>query len=614
MENIVQILEPFADRLKHVESVLKEANKEVLNYEEEIFFCLGNCERNLTNLLTSKNINDHSDFTNYVRKIISEWGKAINKWEKNTKESSKVREDLSKFGSGLIVAVFGRTDSGKSTLGNFIKGKTLRETEFDNPWKHEDFVASDIEVIESKNNETLKSTRDWFKEGDTETTKEIQLFTLPGLTWVDTPGFGSLNKELEKLAQKYVSRADIIVYLDLSDNPGLKSVTEKVVPYMKKTHNKVLLVINHSDMMSDIVKDPLTGDFLFDENGNPIRHRVPKTAEVRSIQEQQLLSALNDLGYKGESDAVSISLHLANKALETNDTDLFHGANIEAFFSKIEYLIDSDKKIKKLKFSEGRQSLINLIDDIVEIKNIEEPSLNSFISSLANFKKNAEKVFNNFNPELLTRILSTPIISNFKNDITYKLTALLEGNDTNSLKDNELQTKLENEINIIVNRTLDSISESIKNKTSDLLKELFVVDKATISIPLPNIVIPKITKIIEEFEYEVSDYDYERRDPHGIIEHIASFFGKRYYRVEKTKKIEKKQVDLGLNTDEILNELHNTIPEQIKSSIFSALTSIKEDGANFTIGLLDEISAELNKTKSELLCLSKKLKAEIEEQ
>ena len=50
----------------------------------------------------------------------------------------------------------------------------------------------------------------------------IQLFHLGAMTWVDTPGFGSVTNENQELAREYVKNADLVIFPSTSDAAGTK--------------------------------------------------------------------------------------------------------------------------------------------------------------------------------------------------------------------------------------------------------------------------------------------------------------------------------------------------------------------------------------------------------
>jgi hypothetical protein len=68
--------------------------------------------------------------------------------------------------------------------------------------------------------ETVAGQGGFFRVGARETTKSIQDFRIPGLTWVDSPGLHSVTPENGALASDYADVADLIVYPMHTGNPG----------------------------------------------------------------------------------------------------------------------------------------------------------------------------------------------------------------------------------------------------------------------------------------------------------------------------------------------------------------------------------------------------------
>ena len=70
-------------------------------------------------------------------------------------------------------------------------------------------------------------------------------------------------------------------------------------------------------------------------------------------------------------------------------------------------------------------------------------------------------------------------------------------------------------------------------------------------------------------------------------------------------------VDLGLNTDDVLEKLHDDVPKQITQTIRHMLDNIKIDGANYTLGVLEAKTQELKQTENNLTDLLNKLDLEL---
>ena len=317
-----------------------------------------------------------------------------------------------------------------------------------------------------------------------------------------------------------------------------------MLPYLEKAH-EVLLVINQSDKLGPYVIDPKTGMTVFDGK-RPVRERVAKSNSDRKAQEKQVITALNDLGYKGNSSALSISMLLTKKGIEENNNEIFKAGNIETLFSKIEDLVKTDNDIRKLKFKDGRLSLINLITTIIKGDETNKNSMTNIIEEMSNFRDHAKNIFDKFNPEQLTRTLSIPIISELKHDITINVTNLMDSKT--GTNDKAIQNELESEVKKIVNKAYLRTQNAVQKKASELLKELFVEQAKDLNLNMPEINIPHIKRITEEFEYEVSDVEYEDRDPEGLWENVCSLFGAKYESAVKVTRTEKKTVPLFHNS------------------------------------------------------------------
>ena len=135
---------------------------------------------------------------------------AINSWHKSIASSKKGQQFMHDHEKYLVVMVFGAVKAGKSTLGNFIAGREWLSAPFDNVYKH-------CPVTEFATQEKGRDTGDlekvngrmWFSEGITDTTGDIQYFTLSGMRWFDSPGTGALSKKgdkrnMEEMVKEYL--------------------------------------------------------------------------------------------------------------------------------------------------------------------------------------------------------------------------------------------------------------------------------------------------------------------------------------------------------------------------------------------------------------------------
>ena len=212
---------------------------------------------------------------------------AINSWHKSIASSKKGQQFMHDHEKYLVVMVFGAVKAGKSTLGNFIAGREWLSAPFDNVYKH-------CPVTEFATQEKGRDTGDlekvngrmWFSEGITDTTGDIQYFTLSGMRWFDSPGTGALSKKgdkrnMEEMVKEYLQYVDMCIFLVNSSEPGLME-DMKYIKTLSRAEQEALVVITKSDGMIEDVGD----------DGNMIKRLGPKTREGRELQENDLCNRL----------------------------------------------------------------------------------------------------------------------------------------------------------------------------------------------------------------------------------------------------------------------------------------------------------------------------------
>ena len=162
---------------------------------------------------------------------------------------------LDAYAGQLVVLVYGMVKAGKSALGNFMAGVPIKQLKKEGLLKEPslyDKIDISIEVWKDGKKQIEKEFME-FEEDAVEATNRIQVFRLGGLTWVDTPGTGSMTRENAKIAQEFIDNADLIVFLTSSENPLRKQDIEEI----KQLHFKEkpwLIVISKSDTTkSDVI-------------------------------------------------------------------------------------------------------------------------------------------------------------------------------------------------------------------------------------------------------------------------------------------------------------------------------------------------------------------------
>lgn len=242
-------------------------------------------------------------FLSAVAATDTAWNKEISKRDKGIKFQEG-------FNDSLLVFIYGKVKSGKSSLGNYMAwGHTDPDQRVKaalSPDSHPSYFTHENTHASNGDSQDEAFNRKEFRVGATEATSSIQGFRLPGLTWVDSPGLHSVNEQNGRLAKDYVEHADLILYTMRSDAPGRASDLNEIRS-LNTQGKEMLILVTGSDINAEDWDDEL----------EEIKVTVQmKSAESR--QEQRDFIA-RELGFINSDDLLSISARYAQE----------HASNLE---------------------------------------------------------------------------------------------------------------------------------------------------------------------------------------------------------------------------------------------------------------------------------------------
>ncbi|WP_346798043.1 dynamin family protein [Halomonas sp. Bachu 37] len=234
--------------------------------------------------------------------------KNFDNWEQQAAARSKGIQFRKDFGDSLLVFIYGKVKSGKSSLGNYmawghseptpeLKEKSLSPTYFS---AEQTNVASGDQDKEAE--KTLQ-----FRVNATEATSSIQGFKLPGLTWVDSPGLHSVNAKNGDLAKEYAEHADLILYTMSSQAPGRASDMEEITELLN-SNKKIMVLLTGSDTTNEDE----------DEEGNLVTMVVMKDLLDRRDQVEYVNGELEQL--QNSSSVLAEVLPISTRYAERNMT------------------------------------------------------------------------------------------------------------------------------------------------------------------------------------------------------------------------------------------------------------------------------------------------------
>ena len=491
---------------------------------------------------------------------------AINSWHKSIASSKKGQQFMHDHEKYLVVMVFGAVKAGKSTLGNFIAGREWLSAPFDNVYKH-------CPVTEFATQEKGRDTGDlekvndrmWFSEGITDTTGDIQYFTLSGMRWFDSPGTGALSKKgdkrnMEEMVKEYLQYVDMCIFLVNSSEPGLME-DMKYIKTLSRAEQEALVVITKSDGMIEDVGD----------DGNMIKRLGPKTREGRELQENDLCNRLYEEYPEIDSEkfrAMSISTSLAKEALALGDGQKFRDSQLDILLKKL--TDKANKNIVELKEARPQKAMNKFLQDIIDGDDI--------IVGIKGLQENLEKVIDAVKEYQQKIDQNTEKISQ---GITRKVKAVAHTKIFQMAHQAETSGKhfVQNEITrelfliahpIIVKEINQEVSRIIGNN-KDFVEDLSIV------VSEPEIKSDGIRQCKETISRHYTEVEVIERDPKGIWENIRGFFGKHYYERVTHPRVSTSTIVVGTNIESAIEEIMPQIQFYVEKNVKNSLEKIGKE-------------------------------------
>ncbi|MCG9059800.1 dynamin family protein [Laribacter hongkongensis] len=257
--------------------------------------------------------------------LVHEWLAAARAYHRQT-------DFRQRMGDSLLAYVYGKVKSGKSSLGNYlaygISEPTVEQMAAVCP-QPGFFWETGNGSTETMDTQRMASQRQ-FKIGLTETTSSIQGFTLPGLTWVDSPGLGSCLTENGELARAYANAADLVVFASHSNSPGRRSELEELASLLDSEKPMAVLITCSDEIEQDV-----------DEQGNLVNLLKMKSEAAR--RKQAAYVAQEMAGLKGFEHSNAQVYPVSVRYAETHlDAESWQESGMGEFARALASLADSD--------------------------------------------------------------------------------------------------------------------------------------------------------------------------------------------------------------------------------------------------------------------------------
>ena len=350
----------FEEACNRLHEKIKHHEQSISSYESSLEDALNSFKNNILTATPSKKLVPHGikrsnpdeafrsmeesmqDMRTQLSLHCDEWFARI---EAN-KRNMEFRKDL---GDSLLVYVYGKVKSGKSSLGNYVAyGKTLSEK---NDYVSENCASVEFgvkDVAKNLNNLEIKDKLEKqraamknekkFLVDFLEATACIQYFKKHGLTWVDSPGIHSLTAENGKLAEEYLNSADIVLFTSKAHCACTEKERKELSKIISSGKPYLLLLTQCDNQEQDE-----------DENGNVIDTLVMKSDEdQQEIINWSVYSIGNELNMNEEQKRtlrkriLPISCFYAEKEHEA-------GSGLDEFFDTLLEVMESEGIKEKIK-------------------------------------------------------------------------------------------------------------------------------------------------------------------------------------------------------------------------------------------------------------------------
>lgn len=317
----------LASELKNIESQVKSHEQQLLSGISDLTSAV------LT--MTMAGSASQGPVDKALKSYFDQMYAVLDAWKKKVNSYGAGLSLRKQFGDSLMVFVYGKVKAGKSSLGNYVACGRAKP---DEQWMQQ--LAKALHSPEFFSGETNKNFgeainhKQGFRVGEAETTSCIQGFTVPGLTWVDSPGLHSTNTENGALAQKYVESADLIIYPMNSAQPGRQSDLQELESLLKAS-KRILVLITRCDT---IEQDE-------DDGGNLIEQRKMKSNKSRRDQEQHVQAELDTLRQKlgiEHADTSVLTVSVGYAEANGNSDDAMHASGMQSLFDTLRSILHSD--------------------------------------------------------------------------------------------------------------------------------------------------------------------------------------------------------------------------------------------------------------------------------
>lgn len=531
-ECINQFVDTMLEEQHRFENMQNEISKREDDVLQELSRLQTSEEESVSRLRHELKKSNDEDMLEIFSKTAEVLSNTLSDAEQTISEAVRGMTFIHEFEKRFTVSVFGKVKAGKSYLGNLIMGHPVRKAGLAS--SYDKLTDLTVHVYDrgkmyeqnrlSTDEEQKECNGEEFYVDKNEATSTIQWVNIGGLCWFDTPGIGSVTIENEELAKEYVKNSDLVIFACNSDAAG----TRQEFLEIKQLHEMgkpILLLLTQSDVY----------DYDVDDDGEEISILVPKSEKDRSDQEKYMMETLREQGMEDVlryADILTVSALLASEAIKNNDAEMFEQSNIGKLLEKLTSITRNDAA--EIKRNTPKSRINEMIDSIITDLQSVSKEVNKYCDAIQVNKQNLSER-KDWMIEQIRALLNVKIL-----EIVGKAKTEIEDNNGKEIPEAELSEKVNRALIETVQRVC--VEESLSQ--NDTLPDL--------EVKLTGIGNMKMKQ--DSIAYQHQSVIKRKRDPKGF-EKVHAFFGRDYYTSELTTEIRYSTFDVGVNDNEIAQNI-----------------------------------------------------------
>ena len=210
------------------------------------------------------------------RLVITDLRALLGRLDARAEDQAELKTALSDLGGLFLLVVCGEYNAGKSTFLNALLGEKVM-LEGVTP------TTDRITIV------TYGDVRRDTEEGDLILRRETPAEILRDLAFVDTPGTNAVIKRHQELTERFVPRADLVLFVTSADRPFTES-ERQFLELIRSWGKKVVVVVNKIDILDEAERQKVLA-FVQEHAAETLKETVGGAPQVFGVAARNAFKA-----------------------------------------------------------------------------------------------------------------------------------------------------------------------------------------------------------------------------------------------------------------------------------------------------------------------------------